>query len=347
MKRTPIPYLRPLAFLAAGLLASACIIVTDDDDDDDNDTSSAGRTSTSDAGAAGEAEEGTGGSVEGAGGAEGGAPEASAAGSAGEGAGDAGAPSTGAGGAAPAKSGSAQLEGASFVDGTAPDAGEDLTAPAVEAPQSVIAGGTADYIVTLAGTDLASVLIQITGDDGYFVVPATGDSGQQTISVTLLPDYAGDTLGIGFALQDTDGNVSPWTTKEIPVVETSTGDVKVSLTFDQDEDVDLWVTDPLGNKIYYGLVQYLYGNTEKGAHLDLDSNASCNIDGVNNENIFWDSGSAPSGEYQVQVNYFARCAADSVNYTVTVSIGDNIRTYSGSFAAADVHTTHDVTTFTY
>jgi hypothetical protein len=233
------------------------------------------------------------------------------------------------------------------VGETAPDPEGDVDAPGVESPEAVIAGGTADYVITLSGTDLDAILVALTGDDGYFVVPVSSDSGEQTVSVTLLPEYEGDTLGIGFALRDNDGNVSEWTKKDIPVEASGTGDVKVSLTFTEDEDLDLHVTDPLGNEIYYGKKEVLYDDTGEGAHLDVDSNAGCSIDGINNENIFWDSGSAPSGEYKVQVDYYQHCAATSVNYTVSVFIGDDIKIYKGSFAAADESVTHDVTTFEY
>jgi hypothetical protein len=422
MHRIVNAYLKPLAFMTVGVIASACVIVNDDDDKSPSGTGGSytqiGGTSSNRGGSAGRGSGGTAGSAPQAGtsgsgvagASEGGAAQAGASGSSAagtsnggaaqagtsnggaaqagtsgssaagapqagassggvsqagsSGAGEAGAPSAGAsnageGGAAQAgapgggaggavaTSNIARIEGASFFEGSAPAAQGGLAAPTVAAPASIINGGTARYLVTLSGTNLQSLLIAIEGDNGYYVVPLSGGATEQAVSITLLPAFTGSTLAVGFAIRDAAGNVTAWSRNSINVVTTGTGDVKVSLTFDQDEDLDLYVTDPLGNKIMYSNRDVLYVGGTVGGHLDLDSNAACMIDGVNNENIFWDPGSAPRGSYLVEVDYYKVCAAASVNYTVTVSIGSAVSTYAGSFVAADVDTTRNVATFTY
>ena len=72
-----------------------------------------------------------------------------------------------------------------------------------------------------------------------------------------------------------------------------------------------------------------------GGKLDLDSNALCDIDGTNIENIFWPPGSAPEGEYAVLVGYYDACVMETVNYTVTITVGDAVTTVSGSFDPDD------------
>jgi hypothetical protein len=405
MHRIVTQYLKSLAFMTLGVIASACVIVNDDDKDSTSTTGGSRATVGGSANRGGSAGRATGGSQPGGG--AGGAPEAGApasgaagapaggaaqagtsgsgvagtpqagASSAGEagasqaGASQAGRPAAGAAGAPTAgmsaggeggasqagasaggaggvaTSSIAQIEGASFFQGTAPTPVGGLAAPTVTAPVKVINGGTAQYLVTLSGTNLEALLVSITGDNGYYVVPLGADSGQQAVAITLLSGFTGSTLTVGFALRNAAGSVTEWSSNTIEVVTTGTGDVKVSLTFDQDEDLDLYVTDPLGNKIDYTNKTVLYNDTGLGAHLDLDSNPMCLIDEVNNENIFWDPGSAPRGDYLVEVNYYQNCSAPSVNYTVTVSIGTVVSRYTGSFVAADEKVTRAVTTFAY
>lgn len=67
--------------------------------------------------------------------------------------------------------------------------------------------------------------------------------------------------------------------------------------------------------------------------LDLDSNPACVIDGVNNENITWPSGSAPNGQYTVRVNWFDACEQAKANWVVTIRVaGRAPQTVSGTLA---------------
>ena len=60
------------------------------------------------------------------------------------------------------------------------------------------------------------------------------------------------------------------------------GPIQVSLSWVGQVDVDLHVTPPAGGDIYWG-----DRSDSTGGTLDLDSNAGCSIDNVNNENIVW------------------------------------------------------------
>ncbi len=218
----------------------------------------------------------------------------------------------------------------------------------MEAPDSVINGGTGEYTVTIPN-GAVSIIIGVEGDNGYFVIPVTesaATTGFQKVPITLLQGYTSNTLGVLVATINGNDQVSAWTSNTIEVVETATGDLKVSLSMNQAEDLDLWVLDPSGAKIFYG------NRNQNGSNLDLDSNAACNSNlGINNENITWEGTGILSGEYVVQVDYFANCGAEAVDYIVTVTIGEDVRTYEGSFVAADEASetarTQTVTTFTY
>jgi uncharacterized protein YfaP (DUF2135 family) len=113
----------------------------------------------------------------------------------------------------------------------------------------------------------------------------------------------------------------------VRILRVATGDVQVSVAWDSPTDVDLRVTDPSGEQVYFGNLQ-----AESGGFLDLDSNPACNIDGINNENIVWPTGEAPSGSYKVSLDYWSDCGEAETNWVVTVqSQGQEPQIFSGTF----------------
>jgi hypothetical protein len=77
------------------------------------------------------------------------------------------------------------------------------------------------------------------------------------------------------------------------------GDMQITLTWTSSADIDLHVTEPDGNEIYYGN----RGPSANGGSLDVDSNVGCSPNG-SVENVFWSS-PPPSGEYTIEVNGFS------------------------------------------
>lgn len=131
------------------------------------------------------------------------------------------------------------------------------------------------------------------------------------------------------------------------VLHGSGGPVQITLRFNQPEDLDLHVVEPLPDagtcEIYYAQP----GNTPPppfpipfpipscGAvgWLDLDSNAACRIDNVDTENVIYASGSqAPRGTYIVRVVYYQGCSATGpIPYEVEVRANGETRYYCGQF----------------
>lgn len=94
------------------------------------------------------------------------------------------------------------------------------------------------------------------------------------------------------------------------------GDVNVTLEWATDADLDVFVTDPGGETIFYGNT-----NSASGGELDVDSHADCTNPGTNGvENVFWADNNAPEGTYQVFLNNYDNCGASSTDYTVTISV---------------------------
>jgi hypothetical protein len=214
---------------------------------------------------------------------------------------------------------------AGAVDGTyhadsAPDASDGPTAT-VTSPEVVINGGTAQ--ATVAGSDRFSrVVIGVAGSTGYYDVALPDAAESVDLQLSLCQDLALPTLDLSFAV-GTSGSLGEYEEQPVAIIEVGTGEVQVSVSWDTDSDVDLHVTDPAGDEVYYGQTV-----VESSGMLDLDSNPNCNIDGVNNENITW--ASAPEGTYIVRLDYFKSCDVEATSYIVTVQrMGEPFETFSG------------------
>jgi hypothetical protein len=153
---------------------------------------------------------------------------------------------------------------------------------------------------------------------------------------------AGDTLEFKSSNADysdgsfTEGRPPCWGAEDTSV---GTGDVQVTLTWQTNDDIDLYVTDPTGET-----VSYITEFVSSGGELDRDNKCGDLIIG-RPENIYWPQGGAPSGTYIVQVNYFGTCdIAHPVNWTVRVIVQGNVQTFTGTLN--EEYETQDVTTFT-
>jgi len=104
-----------------------------------------------------------------------------------------------------------------------------------------------------------------------------------------------------------------------------TGDVQATLRWDTSADLDLHVIDPLGEEIYFR-----YTFSQSGGTLDVDANGGCDND-TPVENVFWPTGGAPYGGYQVFVVLYQDCGYTGANaYTLTILVdGQTLGPYTG------------------
>lgn len=119
-----------------------------------------------------------------------------------------------------------------------------------------------------------------------------------------------------------------------------TGDVQVTLRWNNTADIDLHVTDPFEEEIYFE-----HPMSESDGRLDVDANRDC-IELTMNpvENIFWSYGQAPVGRYRVSVVYYSECNAEGPTaWEVTVKVDDETSEFSGTTTPEDGRV--DVTTF--
>lgn len=104
-----------------------------------------------------------------------------------------------------------------------------------------------------------------------------------------------------------------------------TGDIQVTLTWNSTNDIDLWVTDPAGDDIYYN-----QRFSASGGELDVDANPGCqHLTSQPIENIYWPTGQAPHGTYTVQVNYYQQCEENaSVDFQIRLEVDGEVTEFN-------------------
>lgn len=105
-----------------------------------------------------------------------------------------------------------------------------------------------------------------------------------------------------------------------------TGDVQVTLQWDNGADLDLMVMEPNQELIYYS-----NRHSATGGQLDVDSNYPCDQNPGSVENIFWPMGEAPDGSYIVMIEEASDCGYGPPNWTLTVRVdGRTLFTQTGT-----------------
>lgn len=200
---------------------------------------------------------------------------------------------------------------------------------------AAVALKTAATVTSLTGTDNFSGLIKNSGLISTGLLLTEGDKEALKASASGLTSVAtsfgcaeGDLSGCTSLMANlceshfiTSKNEIESKQDVIAVTEgaldTGFGDVQVTLTWDTAVDLDLWVTDTEGEVIYFGNAQ-----SGTGGRLDRDD-----MDGFGPENIFWESGTAPAGEYKVEVDYYS--GSPVTNYTVLVQAFGHVKSFTG------------------
>ena len=104
------------------------------------------------------------------------------------------------------------------------------------------------------------------------------------------------------------------------------GDVRISLMWNNRNDLDLHVLDPNGEEI-----NYQHRRARSGGLLDIDMNAGAPLRAPAVENIFWPERGAPAGRYKVYVNFYARHdSVDETPFTVRVLIRGRTTDFTGT-----------------
>lgn len=99
------------------------------------------------------------------------------------------------------------------------------------------------------------------------------------------------------------------------------GDLQITLTWDTTSDIDLYVTEPGGETMYYQ-----HKVSRLGGKLDVDD-----TNGQGPENVFWPTGKTPEGDFIIKVKYFGG-SGEATNYKVRVLKAGEVLFFSGVLA---------------
>lgn len=219
--------------------------------------------------------------------------------------------------------------------------GPDGPSADVAGISSVVNGGSAQVQVTANGS-FQRVVVGINGVDGYWDVTLPNGVTVEDLVLSMSTTLNAVPMQVQYAVGNA-GVMGPAAAQSVRVIRVGTGDVQVSVAWSGATDVDLHVVDPTGERIYFG-----NANGQSGGRLDLDSNPACNIDNKNNENIVWPTNGAPTGEYQVQVHYFADCGVPKTDWVATIQVkGQAPRVYTGTFTGPSNGQLANLPVFTY
>jgi len=150
------------------------------------------------------------------------------------------------------------------------------------------------------------------------ILQATGLETQGNIGKLIQLDKALETVRSGEAA---DCTPTP-----------SSGDVQVLLSWNNYNDLDLICTDPFGETVFFRNRQ-----VSSGGQLEIDMNVEYPDSKTPIENIYWESGKAPDGTYNIYLLYYKKHepAIDETPYNIKVIYGGKTEEYSGVIKKAD------------
>ena len=112
----------------------------------------------------------------------------------------------------------------------------------------------------------------------------------------------------------------------------STGDVQVLLSWNNYNDLDLVVTDPYNESVWFK-----NRRVPSGGQLQIDMNVEYPDSKTPIENIYWQQGAAPNGTYNIYLLYYKRheSTINETPYNVKVKYGGKIEDYNGIIKKED------------
>jgi hypothetical protein len=219
------------------------------------------------------------------------------------------------------------------------------------------AGQLSKPLSGIVSRDTTAIALFLDGDAGYWIVePGAEDPtalSQLGFSAKLSfsPSLAPGSYTLEGRAVNALGQFGPPSTATLSAMpQAPSGTLVITLRWVQDADLDLHVVDPNGFEIWAKNInsapppvpgQPSDPNAWKsGGILDFDSNASCMIDGLNQEDVYW-TVPPPSGHYLVRVDAFSLCGEAQADWTVQAVLnGAVVGAASGSAHDSDTAFPH-------
>ena len=207
------------------------------------------------------------------------------------------------------------IEDAIYRDEAIPTASTTEAIEGVEFNTQVM-NGAMNYITIITEQEFTKFFVGVQGVDGHWEYSAAEASSSRSTSMSsyIIPmmmsnDYTGSST-VCLAAELASGEITPTITRTIEYIETIPGDLEIKLAFSNSKDIDLHLITPSGEHIYYnhkGGEYTLDDGTVITYGLDIDSNAGCNLDHINKENIYIPEELIEAGTYTVMVDLFSNC----------------------------------------
>lgn len=179
-----------------------------------------------------------------------------------------------------------------------------------------VMNGAMNYITLITEQNVSKFFIGIKNVPGYWeYIPsellskASDSFNTYVIPVMMSQSYTGIST-IVLSGQLDNGDITQPVENEIFYIETMPGAIEVKLSFSNSKDVDLHLYTPGGEHIYYGNRGGSYTDEfgdEISYGLDIDSNAGCQLDNINKENIYIPAELVEKGTYTIVVDMYSNC----------------------------------------
>lgn len=239
------------------------------------------------------------------------------------------------------------IEDAVYRTGNIPEATTTSRIQGLSINNRALSGGM-NFITIVSPTTYNRFFVAAKNVDGYWeyrpMTTRANTSGEYvtyTIPVMYSTDYNSNIVML-ISGETEDGDITEPYEAQITYVDSESGDLNINLTFSNAKDVDLHLYTPSGEHIYYnnrgGSVQTNEGNTVSYG-LDHDSNADCDLDYLNNENIYIPAELIESGTYRVIVDMYRNCDRSvATSWSVVARYrGNVVRVATGANPASGVY----------
>jgi hypothetical protein len=226
---------------------------------------------------------------------------------------------------------------ATFVNESFP-ASTGGSAPVLLGARQYVTGGSFVVLVTPSPTATFLYITVRRSDPGYWTIdlsqmPKRIDG---SVLVTVTPNTNTPDTSIRLLIVETDGTAISNTASHTATrnsIAVSSQYLQVSLNWLHPVDYDLHVEVPEGEDICW-----VNTTGPNGGALDLDSNAGCSIDNVDNENITWANVVPTSGTYTVRVNLWSNCAIDEpMPFLLVWTVNGQSQVHVGEMTALDAY----------
>lgn len=237
------------------------------------------------------------------------------------------------------------IENATYNTGNIPTATTSESLDDIDMSTQVM-NGAMNYITVTSQKNISKFFIGVKNVNGYltYVPQPTSTSGEYNmyvIPVMISQAYTGEAT-IMLSGQLDNGDITSPAQKNISYIETMPGAIEVKLAFSNSKDVDLHLYTPNGTHIYFGNRGGTYTLSDGSTvtyGLDVDSNAGCNIDDINKENIYIPQELVESGTYTVVVDMYDNCQSSiATDWSIIARYqGQLIHPTSGTNPASGVY----------